>query len=219
MAAAVSASGPSMGAALAAQQSPGTCTQTWYTLYSINSELCKHFPTRTRNSHTWSRADRSHTDLHPDGPSSTSQRERRTDLRRLKRCQLLIPGLIPVAAHEHCPSNPTPTAQEAQREDDKLSIRRGSGEFSSCLHRLWDPSLSRPHVWRREALIWLHLRRGRTWAEMPLSSLSSSFPLRSPKTVTLRERGETWTRQDLSGCNCRQRHVGLVYKTTGKIEL
>lgn len=74
-----------------------------------------------------------------------------------------------------------PTAQEAQREDDKLSIRRGSGEFSSCLHRLWDPSLSRPHVWSREALIWLHLCRGRTWAEMPLSSLSSLFPLCSPK--------------------------------------
>lgn len=73
VAAAVSASGPSMGAVLAAQQSLRTCTQTWYTLYSINSELCKHFPTRTRNSHTWSCADRSHTNLHPDGLSSTSQ--------------------------------------------------------------------------------------------------------------------------------------------------
>lgn len=30
----------------------------------------------------------------------------------------------------------SPTAQEAQREDDKLSIRAGSGEFSSCLHTL-----------------------------------------------------------------------------------
>lgn len=64
-------------------------------------------------------------------------------------------------------------SQEAQREDDKLSIRRSSGEFSSCLHGLWEPSLSRPHVCSREALIWLRLRHGRTRAAMPLSPLSS----------------------------------------------
>lgn len=192
VAAAVSASGPSMGAVLAAQQSLGTCTQTWYTLYSINSELCKHFPTRTRNSHTWSRADRSHTNLHPDSLSSTSQCECMTDLHCLKHCQLLIPALIPVAVCE-APRR-SPTAQEAQREDDKLSIRPGSGEFSSCLHRLWDPSLSRPHVWSREALIWLHLCPGHTWAETPFTPSPPCFSYAAlPKIVTLQERGETFS--------------------------
>lgn len=94
--------------------------------------------TRARtHTHTRSSADRSHTSLHPDGLSSTSQRKRMTDLHRLKRCQLFIPGLIPVGLRD-TPRRPppTPTAQEAQREDDKLSIRPGSGEFSSCLHIL-----------------------------------------------------------------------------------
>lgn len=35
-----------------------------------------------------------------------------------------------------------PVAQEAQRKDDKLSIRPGSGEFSSCLHTLFEAQIS-----------------------------------------------------------------------------
>lgn len=91
-----------------------------------------------------------------------------TDLHRLKRCQLFIPGFIPVGLRDT--PRQSPTAQEAQREDDKLSIRPGSGEFSSCLHMLGENWVSRPHVRSRGALIWLRLCHGHPWAELLFSS-------------------------------------------------
>lgn len=69
-----------------------------------------------------------------------------------------------------------PTAQEAQREDDKLSIRLGSGEFSSCLHTLCETRLSRPHVGSRGAA---HLASSLSWTYMSWAAffISSLFPL------------------------------------------
>lgn len=179
-------------------------TQPRYTLYSINSAHTQEKLAHTQ-SPCW------HTGLHPDSPSSTSQCECMTDLHHLKHFQLFPPGLCDAPRW-------SPTAQEAQREDDKLSIRAGSGEFSSCLHTLCETSLSRPHVGSREALIWLRLCHGRTWAELLFSShpwscydvLLLKIGLNSPGKREKRFPG--WGCS--SGCNCSQRHDELVYKTT-----
>jgi len=142
------------------------------------------------HTHTQSPADRSHTSLHPDSRSST---ERTTDL--LKHYQLFPPGLITRVA---LPLR-SPTAQEAQREEDKLSIRPSSGEFSSCLRTLCETRLSRPHVGSRGALIWLRLCRAFFFFSFlpPLLSVPRyAVLLLLPKAVTLQERGEAlaWMR-------------------------
>lgn len=186
-----------------------TKPKTWYTLRSINSVLSKRFPTRTRNSHARSSPDRSHTDL----PSRrdwayTSQRVGTTDLPRLKTLtttysrfssQLLSATLL--------------VAQEAQREDDKLSIRPGSGEFSSCLHT--EPTLPSTCAEQRSS----HLAPSLSGTYMRRAAFSPHL-LPVPATLFFspgRGPGRFPGRGCSSGLDCSRGHNELVYKTTQKI--
>lgn len=188
-----------------------THTQPWYTLYSINS---KHFHTRTAYTHTQSPADRSNTTLRPEtDPSSTSQCERMTDPHRLKNTPNYF---LQVSSSLRCfPADP-PTAQEAQREDDKLSIRPGlRGIFQLSSHTLWDPTRSSTCGEQRE------LSSGSVFVmDVWVVVFLSLFPLCRSSSENCNSPGKKGGKRlpgCLSGCNCSQRHDELVYKTTSKI--
>lgn len=155
-------------------------------------------------------------DLHPDGPSSTSQRERRTDLRRLKRCQLLIPGRIPVAVPELLP--PTmPLLRKPKEKMISFQLDEAQGNFPAVFTDS-EIRLSPVHMCAAEKLssgsisvMDVHERR----CLCPLPP-PSRYP---PRNCNSPGRRKNMDQAALSGCNCRQRHIGLVYKTTGKIAL
>lgn len=152
-----------MGAVLAAQQSLRKHTRRLDTCCIQLTVRSQSVSPHAQKSHTH---DPALTDLHPEGLSCTSQCECMTDLHRLKHCQLFIPGLTPVAPRD-APRR-SPTAQEAQRKDDKLSIRPSSGEFSSCLHILCETPLSRSTCAEQSSS---HLAQPLSW-----TYISCSFP-------------------------------------------
>lgn len=149
---------PSMGAALAPQQSVRTHTRSLDARCVQLTPRSKHFHAHTHTHYPLL------TDLTP-----ASTQTARAPLRRVSVWQIC-------AVSSRSPRRAAlREAQEAQREDDKLSIRPGSGEFSSCLHTLCETS--RPHVGSRGALIWLRPCHGCTWAELLFFCISSLFPL------------------------------------------
>ncbi len=180
--AAVSASGLLWGQCWQNNKASGRHMQPWYTLYSINSAHSKPFYTHKELTHT-------HNPLLTD-LTQTSTQTAWAPLHSVSVWQILnISNYFVQVSSQIGFLWRSPTAQEAQREDDKLSIRAGSGEFSSCLHTLCETRLSRPHVGSRGALIWLRLCHGCTWAELLFSSPPCScYAVLLPKIVTLQER-------------------------------
>lgn len=182
---------PSMGAVLAEQQSLRTHTRS---LDTHCIQLTLH--TQSISTH----AQETHTHTIPCWQISHHAPPRQSELHFIvlnvwQICTILnIPNyFLQVSSHSDFSASllaDPPTAQEAQREDDKLSIRPGSGEFSSCLHTVCETRLSRPHVGSRGALIWLRLCHRCTWTKLLFSSsLCSRYAVLLPKIVTLQEKG------------------------------
>lgn len=225
-AAAVSASGLPWGHGVGSTTKPQDAhTRPRRTLYSIKSTLWKHSP-HTHKKVTRARA-HTHDPLLTDLTLASTQTARAplhsVSVWQIRSVLNAANYLFQVSFQSVCatlPANP-PTAQEAQREDDKLSIRPGSGEFSSCLHVLCETWVSRPHVRSRGALIWLRLCHGHPWAGLLFSS-PPPFLLSCPSDdcySTGEERKRFPGRGCSSGFNCSQRHNELVYRTTHKIAL
>lgn len=112
----------SMGAASAEQQR--LRRQPWYTLYSINSAHSEHFHTHTYKILCW-QISTPPQPVHPDSLSSTSHPERMT---------VFPSGLVQESL---CIAPPL-----RKHKEKTISFQLGSGEFSSCLHTLFEISLS-----------------------------------------------------------------------------
>lgn len=144
-----------MGAALAAQQSSSMHTRR-------PDAHCVQLSLRSQSSSPHAQQTRTHDplltdlDLHPDCLSSTSQRERMTDLRHLKHCQLFIPGL---SVRRLLADRP----QLRKHKEKMISFQlgRAQGNFPAVF-TYSERRFSRPHVRSRGALIWLRLCHGHT---------------------------------------------------------